>query len=78
MAAALLIPAHSFIQQATPVAESLLISPQSLAVATAAVERPRHEGELFRRVVGYSVGLVLFMSVVVYLQSTLILSWMLP
>jgi lactate permease len=34
------------------------------------------EGELFRRVLGWSLLLVLLMCVLVYLQSTAVLSWM--
>jgi lactate permease len=35
------------------------------------------EGELLRRVVGWSVVLLLIMCVLFYLQSTAVLSWML-
>jgi lactate permease len=53
-----------------------MISPQNLAIGAAAVGLAGQEGALFRRVVGWSVLLVLIMAVVVYLQSTSILSWM--
>lgn len=36
----------------------------------------RQEGDLFRRVVGWSLLLPAAMVVVVYLQSTSLLSWM--
>jgi lactate permease len=63
-----------------------MISPQNLAIAAAAVTMASRtdgeatmsgtEGELFRRVVGWSIVLVLLMCVLVYLQSTSVLSWM--
>ena len=34
------------------------------------------EGDLFRKVVGWSLVLVLVMCVLVYLQSTAVLEWM--
>ena len=37
---------------------------------------PVREGELFRRVLGWSIVLLLIMCVLVYLQSTPVLSWM--
>jgi lactate permease len=55
-----------------------MISPQNLAIAAAAVGMGGQEGELFRRVVGWSVALMLVMCVIVYLQSTSVLSWMIP
>ncbi len=36
------------------------------------------EGEIFRKVVGWSLGLLLVMCALVYLQSTALLSWMVP
>jgi lactate permease len=55
-----------------------MISPQNLAIAAAAVGMSGKEGDIFRKVVGWSLGFVLFMCVIVYLQSTSVLSWMLP
>ncbi|GAA4717053.1 L-lactate permease [Pedococcus ginsenosidimutans] len=55
-----------------------MISPQNLAIAAAAVGLSGREGDLFRRVVGWSLGFLAFMCVVVYLQSTSVLGWMLP
>jgi lactate permease len=55
-----------------------MISPQNLAIAAAAVGLGGREGDLFRRVVGWSIVLVLLMCVIVYLQSTSVLSWMVP
>jgi lactate permease len=53
-----------------------MISPQNLAIGAAAVGLGGREGDLFRRVFGWSVGLLLIMCVLVYLQSTAVLSWM--
>jgi lactate permease len=53
-----------------------MISPQNLAIGAAAVGLAGQEGDLFRKVVGWSLGLVLIMCVLVYLQSTDILGWM--
>ena len=53
-----------------------MISPQNLAIGAAAVGMGGREGELFRRVLGWSLALLLVMCVLVYLQSTPVLSWM--
>jgi lactate permease len=53
-----------------------MISPQNLAIGAAAVGMAGQEGELFRRVVGWSLLLLLLMCCLVYLQSTDILGWM--
>ncbi len=53
-----------------------MISPQNLAIAAAAVGMEGREGDLFRRVFLWSLGFVLFMCVLVYLQSTAVLDWM--
>jgi lactate permease len=53
-----------------------MISPQNLAIGAAAVGLGGREGELFRRVIGWSLFLLLIMCVLVYLQSTPVLSWM--
>jgi lactate permease len=53
-----------------------MISPQNLAIAAAAVGMAGREGEIFRKVIGWSVVLLLFMCVLVTLQSTPILGWM--
>jgi lactate permease len=55
-----------------------MISPQNLAIGAAAVGLAGREGDLFRRVVGWSIVLMLVMCVIVYLQSTSVLSWMVP
>jgi lactate permease len=55
-----------------------MISPQNLAIGTAAINQVGQEGNLFRKVIGWSVGLLLLLCVLVYFQSTSVLSWMLP
>ncbi len=55
-----------------------MISPQNLAIAAAATGMAGKEGELFRKVIGWSIGFLLVMCVLVYLQSTPVLSWMVP
>ena len=52
-----------------------MISPQNLAIGAAAVGLGGREGDIFRKVLGWSIVLVLLMCVIVYLQST-ILDWM--
>ena len=54
-----------------------MISPQNLAIGASAVGLAGKEGDIFRRVVGWSIVLVLLMAVLVLLQSGP-LSWMLP
>ena len=53
-----------------------MISPQNLAIAAAAVGSPR-DGDIFRRVIGYSVVFVLLMGLLALLQSGA-LSFMVP
>jgi lactate permease len=53
-----------------------MISPQNLAIAAGAVGLEGREGDIFRRVVIWSVVFVIFMCLLVYLQSTPVLSWM--
>jgi lactate permease len=55
-----------------------MISPQNLAIAAAAVGMAGKEGELFRKVFGWSLLLLVFMCVIVVLQSTPVLGWMIP
>jgi lactate permease len=55
-----------------------MVSPQNLAIAAAAVGMSGKEGDIFRKVIGWSLGLLAFMCVLVLLQSTPVLSWMLP
>jgi lactate permease len=53
-----------------------MISPQNLAIGAAAVGMAGQEGDLFRKVLGWSLALILVMCVLVYLQSTAVLDWM--
>jgi lactate permease len=53
-----------------------MISPQNLAIAAAAVGLEGREGDIFRRVIAWSIAFVAFMCLLVYLQSTAALSWM--
>jgi lactate permease len=55
-----------------------MISPQNLAIGAAAVGMAGQEGELFRKVLKWSLLLIAFMCVLAYLQSTSVLSWMVP
>ncbi len=55
-----------------------MISPQNLAIAAAAVGMAGEEGELLRKVLIWSFAFLVFMCALVYLQSTSVLSWMLP
>ena len=54
-----------------------MISPQNLAIGAAAVGLAGQEGDIFRAVIGWSV-LLLCMALLVLLQSTGVLSWMVP
>jgi lactate permease len=53
-----------------------MISPQNLAIGTAAVGEVGAEGLLFRRVLGWSIVMLLALCTLVWLQSTPVLSWM--
>jgi lactate permease len=53
-----------------------MISPQNLAIGAAAVGLAGQEGDLFRKVLKWSLVLLLAMCVLVLLQSLPILSWM--
>ncbi|MDQ2781884.1 MAG: L-lactate permease [Actinomycetota bacterium] len=55
-----------------------MISPQNLAIAAGAVALAGREGDIFRKVLGWSLVFLVFMCVIVYLQSTPLLSWMVP
>ena len=54
-----------------------MISPQNLTIAATAVGLAGKEADIFRSVVKWSLGLLLCLCVLVFLQST-VLSWMLP
>jgi len=55
-----------------------MVSPQNLAIAAATTGMVGKEGDLFRKVIGWSLGFLLLMCVLVYLQSTAVLGWMVP
>ncbi|WP_155057951.1 L-lactate permease [Streptomyces blattellae] len=55
-----------------------MISPQSLAIAAAVVGLQGKEGDIFRKVIGYSLALLALIALIVVLQSTPVLGWMLP
>jgi lactate permease len=55
-----------------------MVSPQNLAIAAAAVGMAGREGDIFRKVLGWSLVLLALMCVIVGLQSTFVLGWMVP
>ncbi|MEU0796928.1 L-lactate permease [Amycolatopsis sp. NPDC005961] len=55
-----------------------MVSPQNLTIACVAANLPGEEGKLLRKVLPWSLGLLLVMCLIVLGQSTPVLSWMLP
>ena len=55
-----------------------MVSPQNLAIAAGAVGMTGQEGDLFRRVLPWSLAFLAVMCGLVYLQSTPVLAWMVP
>lgn len=55
-----------------------MISPQNLTIACAAVGLKGREGDLLRKVLPWSLALLLVMCLIVVAQSSFLLSWMLP
>ena len=55
-----------------------MLSPQNLAVAAAAASMAGREGDLFRKLIGWSLGMLAVFTVFVVLQSTPVLGWMVP
>ncbi|MBK7721299.1 MAG: L-lactate permease [Austwickia sp.] len=55
-----------------------MISPQNLTIAATAVGLLGRESDILRKVIWWSVGLLLVLCVLIGLQSTPVLSWMLP
>jgi lactate permease len=55
-----------------------MVSPQNLAIAAAAVGMAGREGEIFRKVIGWSLVMLVLMCVIVGLQATPVLGWMVP
>lgn len=56
-----------------------MLSPQNLAVAAAAASLSAgKEGDLFRKLIWWSLGLLVVFTGLIYLQSTPVLGWMVP
>jgi len=55
-----------------------MISPQNLAIAAAAVGLDGKEGDIFRRVVLWSLGFLFLMCILSGLQASPVLAWMIP
>lgn len=55
-----------------------MLSPQNLAVAAAAAGMAGKEGDLFRKLIWWSLGLLAVFTGFIYLQSTPVLGWMVP
>ncbi len=55
-----------------------MISPQNLAIAASAVGIAGQEGDIFRKVMKWSLLLVALMVLIVALQATPVLGWMVP
>jgi len=55
-----------------------MISPQNLAIAASAVGMAGQEGVIFRKVIGWSLLLLVLMCLIVGLQGTPVLGWMIP
>ena len=55
-----------------------MLSVQNLAVAAAAVGQPGSEGALLRKLLPWSLGLLALITVLIVLQSTPVLGWMVP
>jgi lactate permease len=55
-----------------------MLSPQNLTIAAVAVRLEGQEGVLLRRVIGWSLGMLLVLATLIALQATPVLGWMLP
>ncbi len=55
-----------------------MISPQNLAIAATATGLVGRESEILRKAVWWSLGLLIFLCLIVGLQSTPVLGWMVP
>lgn len=55
-----------------------MLSLQNLAVASAAVGLDGAESVLFRKLIGWSLALLAFLTILIFLQSTPVLGWMVP
>lgn len=55
-----------------------MLSLQNLAIAAAAVGMEGAESTLLRKLIGWSLGLLVLMTLLIWLQSTSVLGWMVP
>jgi lactate permease len=55
-----------------------MISPQNLAIAAAAVGLDGKEGDIFRKVILWSIGFLVLLCALSALQASPVLSWMVP
>jgi lactate permease len=55
-----------------------MLSPQNLTIAAVAVRLEGQEGVLLRRVIGWSLGMLLVLAVIISLQATPVLGWLVP
>lgn len=55
-----------------------MLSPQNLTIAAVAVKMEGEEGTLLRKVIGWSLGMLVVLSGLIALQATPVLGWMLP
>jgi lactate permease len=55
-----------------------MLSPQNLTIAAVAVRLEGQEGVLLRKVIGWSLGMLLVLAVIIALQATPVLGWMVP
>ncbi|MDU0478407.1 L-lactate permease [Staphylococcus chromogenes] len=69
-------PTHLVAANSAGAVTGKMISPQTVSIAAAAVHMDNGEADIMRKVIGYSIGLLALMCVLVYLQSTPILGWM--
>jgi lactate permease len=53
-----------------------MLSLQNLAVAAAAVGLEDSENTLFRKLLPWSLGMLVFITILITLQSTVVLGWM--
>jgi lactate permease len=55
-----------------------MLSPQNLAIAAVAVKIEGQESVLLRKVIGWSLGMLVVLATLIALQATPVLGWMLP
>ena len=55
-----------------------MVSPQNLTIAATAVGLLGRESDILRKVLPWSLGLLVVLCILIGLQSTPVLSWMLP